>query len=74
MEEVILTEQEVEQYERDVTEYQQIRKRFTQLAKRKEDPRMNLRQLSGDFEHVVFEEMLYDLFKRVDALESILKG
>lgn len=67
------TEQQVEEDERQIAEFRKIRREFTERAALHKEARQNVRDIT-DYEHVVFEEMFYDLFKRVAELESLLKG
>jgi len=73
MDEVVQTEQQVEENERQIMEFRQIRRKYTDLAALHKEARQNVRDIT-DYEHVVFEEMFFDLFKRVAELESLLKG
>ena len=73
MEEAEYTEHQVEEDEKQIMEFRKIRREFTERANRHKEARINLRDIT-DYEHVVFEEMFYDLFRRVAELESLLKG
>ena len=70
MEEV---EKDVDAIEKKIMAWRQVKRVFTERAAYNKEARENLRDIT-DWEHVVYEEMLMDLFARVDDLEKLLKG
>lgn len=73
MEEVEKTPEEVEAAEKQIMEFRNIRRIYTERAALHKEARQNMRDIT-DYEHVVFEEMFYDILKRLGELESLLKG
>jgi hypothetical protein len=66
-------DKQIEQDEERMREFEHWRKIYVERAQEHRDARLNLR-LGTEWEHIVYEEMLFDVHLRLTEVEKLLKG
>jgi hypothetical protein len=63
----------IETLEKEIMDWRKKKRDFTARVAEHKEARQNLRDIT-DYEHLLYEEMLMDLFTRIEELERCLLG